>query len=595
MKKYTKIFTGLLLCSSLLSCKDYLEEVSETNFTTATLFETAEGIGKMTESLYAYERQLARKGNANGFLATHLWGERNTDLSVFTTGDDANLSRFTSPGPTSSIRGLIYSPYWTHRYYIIGRTNEIIHHGEKFGEDTKQAVAEAKFWRAYSYYGLWTRFGKLYLSTEPITKENMDGIKYTPADSADVFKLMYTDLDAAITGLPLADKQDGKITQDAARHLKALVAAWSKDWEEVLAQVDAVEKNGAHALMNSPGEIFDRKDFFNLPEALFSLNYSLERGGGEGHRLGSQYINIIAETDYTHKMVNGSLVKYHEDNLGRQWGLAYPNSYLMSLYGSGDKRLAAFYKQDYTYQNPNKLITIPVSTTEVDAQTGLTYSTTSNTGSEPIKVSVGSRLYGRDIFAATKTKIDRRNILPSSTKMYDKWDKLIDADGPASYKDVMIYRLAETFLLGAEAAVKLGNQAKAAHYFNKTWTRAGNAPVTGNVTFDMVRDEHARELAFEGRRYEFLKRNGIWFKQVSSYAGDFTKYPGANVPYNKATYGLTDGRDKNFGPNPNYYIDFNGSDNDILVRFNVRPFHVNWPIPQDQIDAMGDFPQNTGY
>jgi hypothetical protein len=595
MKKYTKIFTGLLLCSSLLSCKDYLEEVSETNFTTATLFETAEGIGKMTESLYAYERQLARKGNANGFLATHLWGERNTDLSVFTTGDDANLSRFTSPGPTSSIRGLIYSPYWTHRYYIIGRTNEIIHHGEKFGEDTKQAVAEAKFWRAYSYYGLWTRFGKLYLSTEPITKENMDGIKYTPADSADVFKLMYTDLDAAITGLPLADKQDGKITQDAARHLKALVAAWSKDWEEVLAQVDAVEKNGAHMLMNSPGEVFDRKDYFNLPEALFSLNYSLERGGGEGHRLGSQYINIIAETDYTHKMVNGVLVKYHEDNLGRQWGLAYPNSYLMSLYGSGDKRLTAFYKQDYTYQNPNKLITIPVSTTEVDAQTGLTYSTTSNTGSEPIKVSVGSRLYGRDIFAATKTKIDRRNILPSSTKMYDKWDKLIDADGPASYKDVMIYRLAETFLLGAEAAVKLGNQAKAAHYFNKTWTRAGNAPVTGNVTFDMVRDEHARELAFEGRRYEFLKRNGIWFKQVSSYAGDFTKYPGANVPYNKATYGLTDGRDKNFGPNPNYYIDFNGSDNDILVRFNVRPFHVNWPIPQDQIDAMGDFPQNTGY
>lgn len=595
MKKYTKILAGLVLCGSLLSCQDYLEEVSETNFTTATLFETAEGISKMTESLYAYERQLARKGSTNGFLASYLWGERNTDLSVFTTGDDANLARFTSPGPTSNIRGLIYSPYWTHRYYIIGRTNEIIHHGAKFGDDTKQAVAEAKFWRAYSYYGLWSRFGKLYLSTEPITKENMDGIAYTPADSAEVFKLMYTDLDAAITGLPLAEKQDGKITQDAARHLKALVAAWSKDWEEVLYQVEAVEKNGAHTLMNSPAEVFDRKDYYNLPEALFSLNYSLERGGGEGHRLGSQYINIIAETDYTHKMVNGALVKYHEDNLGRQWGLAYPNSYLMSLYATGDKRITAFYKQDYTYQNPNKLITVPVSTTVLDAQTGLTYSTTTNTGPEPIKVSIGTRLYGRDVFAASKAKIDRRNILPSSLKMYDKWDKLIDADGPASYKDVMIYRLAETYLLGAEAALKIGNQAKALHFYNKTWTRAGNAAFNGNITFDLIKDEHARELAFEGRRFEFLKRNQIWYKQVSSYAGDFTKYPGANVAYNKASYGVNDGRDKNFGPNPNYYIDFNGSDNDVLVRFNVKPFHVNWPIPQDQIDAMGNFPQNTGY
>src|SRR5690606_25713826 len=97
---------------------------------------------------------------------------------------------------------------WTHRYYIIGRTNEIIYYGSKFGDETKKSVAEAKFWRAYSYYGLWSRFGKLYLSTEPVTKENMDALKYTPADSAAVFQLMYTDLDEAINGLPIEDRQD---------------------------------------------------------------------------------------------------------------------------------------------------------------------------------------------------------------------------------------------------------------------------------------------------------------------------------------------------------------------------------------------------
>lgn len=140
MKNLSKLIAIFLTIGSLISCKDYLVEKSENSFTTATLFETAEGINKMVESLYSYERQLGRKGNSNGFLASHLWGERTTDLSIFTTGDDANLSRFTSPGPTSNIRSLIYSPYWTHRYYIIGRTNEIIYYGAKFGDETKNLL-----------------------------------------------------------------------------------------------------------------------------------------------------------------------------------------------------------------------------------------------------------------------------------------------------------------------------------------------------------------------------------------------------------------------------------------------------------------------
>lgn len=597
MKQYIYYFLGLIVMTSLSSCEDFLKEESETNFTTATLFETPEGILKMSEAMYAYERSLSRKGNANGFLGSHIWGERTTDISLFTTGDDANLCRYTSPGPTSNIKNLLYSPYWTHRYYMIGRANEVIHYGTAFGEVSQIPVAEAYFWRAYSYYGLWSRFSRLYLSTEPVTKDNMEDIDYTPADSVSVFRLMYQDIDKAIAKLPVQNKKDAKLTQDAARHLKALIAAWAKDWTEVVAQVDTIETNGVHTLIAEPREIFDRKDFYDLSETLFSLNFSQERGGGQGHRLGSQYINVISEIDYTHKMINGVLTKYNEDNLGRQWGLAYPNSYLMSLYPEGDKRVKAYYKAHYTYQNPDKLITIPVSTTKTDSQTGLQYTTSSNTTGAAVKVTIGDTIYGRDVYAATGKKIDRRNLLPSSIKMYDKWDKPIDSDGPISYKDVMVFRLAESYILAAEAAVKLGDQAKAQYYYNKTWQRAGHEAVTSPVTFDMVKDEHARELAFEGRRWDFLKRNGIWYTQMIKYAGDFTKYPGANSAYNPATYGVNDGRDIHFGPNPNYYIDFNGSDNDILARFNVKPIHVNWPIPQDQIDAMGaeNFPQTDGY
>lgn len=597
MKKYLYILLIPILTIGLFSCENFLKEESETNFTTAGLFETAEGINKMADAMYPYERSLSRKGNSNGFLATHIWGERTTDLSLFTTGDDANLCRYTSAGPTSNMRTLLYSPYWTHRYYVIGRANEIIHYGTEFGEKTEQAVAEAYFWRAYSHYGLWSRFSRLYLNTEPINKENMDQIVYRPADSIDVFKLMYDDVDKAIKQLPKTNKNDARLTQNAARHLKALIAAWARDWTEVLAQVDTIEASGVNKLIAEPKDIFNQSNLYGLSETLFALHFSIDRGGGEGHRLGSQYINVISEIDYTHKMVNGQLEKYNEDNLGRQWGLAYPNSYLLSLYSKSDKRLSAYYKTHYTYQNPGKLITVPVAKTVTDSQTGRLYQSSTNTTGHPFSVSVGDTIYGRDVFAVTGKKIDRRNLLASSIKMYDKWDKPLNADGPISYKDVIVFRLAESYLLGAEAALKLGDQTKAKYYYNKTWQRAGHPAVTTDITFDMIKDEHARELAFEGRRWDFLKRNGIWYSQMIKYAGDFTKYPAANIAYNASTYGISDGRDPQFGPNPDYYIDFNGSDNDIIVRFNVKPIHVNWPIPQDQIDAMGaeNFPQTNGY
>jgi hypothetical protein len=600
MKSHTiYLLLGIFIFMSFYGCKDFLDEESETSFTSSTLFETREGLEKMVLALYPYERGIVTKGNPNGILAAFLFGERTTDLSVFTTGEDGNLSRYTSPGPTSNIRSLLYSPYWTHRYYLIGRTNEVIHYGGLLGDEAEDIVAEACFWRAYCYYGLYARFSRLFLTTEPVSKENLEELTYMPADSAAVFQLMYNDLSKAIEGLPKtpANGMTGRATKATAHHLMALVAAWAKDWETVAAHVDAIDTDPEFnlSLVPDPGNIFNSSDLYNS-ETLWALKFSNGRGGGSGHRVGSQYVNIIAEQIYTQKIINGELVKYHAENLGRQWGLVYPNSYLISLYPSGDKRLNAYYKIHYTYQNPEALITIPVSQPVVVNQ--VTVNSTTNLSDAPYQVRLGDTIYGRDIFAATGTKIDRRTLLPSSLKMVDLWSKPLDADnGSASFKDILVFRLAETFLLGAEAYMHLGNQAKARDYYNRTWTRAGNIPETGNISFEMIRDEQARELAFEGRRWDFLKRNGIWLSQMQSYAGDFTKYPGTSVPFNPATYGVSDGRDPNFRPNPHYYYDFNGSDNDVLVRFNVQAFHKNWPIPQDQIDAMGaeNFPQNPGY
>src|SRR5690554_568927 len=201
MKKYIIYIFCLLNAILLQSCQDFLEEESESSFTSSTLFETREGLEKMVLSLYSYERGMVTKGD-NSVLAAVLFGERVTDLVVYITGSDAGLSRYTAPGPTGGQRGLLYSPLWTRRYYLIGRTNEIIYHGGQLGDEANDLVAEASFWRAYCYYGLYTRFSKLFLTTGPVSKDNLEDLSYQPADSTQIFNLMYSDLDKAIEGLP---------------------------------------------------------------------------------------------------------------------------------------------------------------------------------------------------------------------------------------------------------------------------------------------------------------------------------------------------------------------------------------------------------
>lgn len=595
MKKISLYTIVLFLLTINYGCEEYLFEESETNFTSNTLFETEEGLDKMVLALYDHER--GRMNSGNSYLGAHLFGERTTDLSVFFTGADANLGRYTSPGPSSNIRGLLYSPFWSHRYYQIGRTNEIIHYGRELGSEAEAVVAEASFWRAYNYYGLYSRFSRLYLDTVPVTKDNLDDLSFTPASTEDIFRLLHSDLNRAIAGLGQTPRNNmtGRVTRATAHHLKALVAAWQEDWTTVAAHVDSVDADPNYSLVPNPDNIFNSSDL-TTSETLFTLKFSNERGGGDGHRIGSQYTNAIAEEVYTQQ----PNARYNLENLGKQWALALPNSYLMSLYPENDLRLSAYYKRYYTYQNPDALITVPPAVMFTDTDTGIEFYTTTNLTDEPYQVQIGDTIYGRDVYMATggTTRFLPRRILPSSLKQVDIWTKILDSDGSsANFKDIMVFRLAETFLLGAEANMHLGNQARAQYYYNKTWARAGNPDETGSVTFDMIRDEHARELAFEGRRFDFLKRTGIWYDQMRSYAGDFTKYPGSSSPFDASSYGVSDGRDPKSGPNPDYYFDMAGSDNDALCRFNVQPIHVNWPIPQDQIDAMGpeNFPQTEGY
>ncbi len=81
-----------------------------------------------------------------------------------------------------------------------------------------------------------------------------------------------------------------------------------------------------------------------------------------------------------------------------------------------------------------------------------------------------------------------------------------------------IMRMAEVYLIAAEADIYLNGGANAAKYLNKVRERAGANPLTGSMTVRDVLDERGRELCGEYCRFYDLKRTGMF--KSSDYLKD---------------------------------------------------------------------------
>lgn len=75
--------------------------------------------------------------------------------------------------------------------------------------------------------------------------------------------------------------------------------------------------------------------------------------------------------------------------------------------------------------------------------------------------------------------------------------------------DLPVFRYSEVLLMAAEAAMQLGNNADAVQYINPIRSRAVLPALSaGDLTLDVITKEIRLELAFEGRRWNDLKRTG---------------------------------------------------------------------------------------
>jgi hypothetical protein len=557
MKSTIKIILAIILFSAMTSScveDDFLKETPLDFYSTGNSFVTYENYQGALTDIYAQVRDM--KFNPGEIGYAHLYG---TDMMINArrTSDGLRFGNYSvALNPTSGIP--LY--HWNGLYKIITSANSIIDRLEEntvlTEEEKKLVAAEAHFFRAFGYRNLVYLFGGVPLLLNEVKSPITD---FERASKQEVIDLILSDLLIAIENLPgINAVDDGRISNLVANQLIAEIYLEQEKWDEAIAASSIVIDDPSTALMterfgslkNQDGDVF--YDLFRVgnqnrkggnTEAIWVAQFEVDVLGGvlSSTNLGGNILErvhapaVFTLTDPNGKRGSaGSLSNLNAG--GRGVSFMRPTKYMEQTVWAedfaGDIRNSKYnYVRDFKYDEPSSAwfdsSAVKYPGPNLKAESWRWYpwiSKVTTPGQHP------DNLYA------------------------NKATGLLTNGAGSTYSDQYYMRLAETYLIRAEAYLGKGNLAKAADDINMLRNRAKAKPVlAGDVTIDYILDERARELSFEEDRRLTLARLGKVVERVRKYN------------------------------------DLNSS--------NILDHHGLWPIPAREIEANinGRLEQNPGY
>lgn len=533
MKKLN-IFLLTTFVFTFSSCfqEDFLKDKLLSNNSVDFLYSSEEGIANAVVGLYSLNREPYQRDWFNGAIPLILQAKSDIAASI-----DGEISLFGNCFWGCGLDGdygteAAFGYLWAHNYRIIDIANSIIQGGDELiangntNANLTKSLAEAKAFRAHAYFTLYRLFKNIYIKTEPTTPDSAFDKPTDKSSQEEIFTLIREDLVFSSENLDYTSTQFGRWTKGAVDHVRAKVEMWDENYPEAALIVDDIVNNGPYSLVEVD-KVFEGE--LNHSETLFAVNFEKNAiGGGAWHQMNWQTVSHYSAAPG---------LKQSVENGGDGFGFISLNPYVIDLLNenTNDQRKGNYYIFNYLYNDEATL---------------------------PPGKSLGDQLDEyQDVEANDDFFFYYKRQNPGVIKFLDKE---IDPTDRMHFKNIMIYRYAETLLIGAEAHLEAGNAATALNYLNQVRTRAG-IPQAGLATIDNIFEERARELAFEGQRWYSLKRKGLLF----DYLIDHMNSPLLNTYYAR-----------------NHV-------NPIEV---YRPHMVNLPIPQGVLDLLGEgYPQNEGY
>lgn len=384
---------------------------------------------------------------------------------------------------------------WGWLYETVNAANTIIDRAENPGiqwapGQKERVLAEARLFRAWSYRHLTYLWGDVPLNLEESGENIRTDWERTP--KREVWAQMEKDLLYAEQNLPATSPRQGKVVKAVAQHYLAELYLAMDEPAKAEAKAAAVINSGLYRLItqrygaraSQPGVPFmDQFVDGNVnrsegnTEVLWTLQLDRDLEGGG--------LNIMRRYWVTRYYTLPGIDAAGEGHAGRGIGRIAPTSWALNLYEPQDDRGSQHAIWRYLiYNNPSNL---------------------------PKGVSLG------DTLRLDKTTERNNHASWQSPRKWD-WINPIDPTGGYQYNDQPYLRLAETYLLLAEAQFKQGKLAQAAEALNVVRRRSKASEITpAQVTLDFILDERSRELLSEEHRRYTLLRTGTWMERTRRY------------------------------------------------------------------------------
>lgn len=620
INKYAIAALGMAGMVALTACSDsFLEPEPLSLYEPTTTFSTEKGLmsalASADKQLKAYWTNTEECDLMLPIMSEYLF----SDIAVAAKTDDANAftdikERFTPNSGWYNFDQNRLVIFWGETFNGIKYANTIISYIDKvegLDKATKDAyLGRAYFHRAHRYMNLCFQFCNVPLITKIIDQPKQD---YKSTKREAIIKKMTKDMEFAVQHVP--EQKDmtyyGMISKGACRQLLIKYYLASGEFQKAKLQADTlIEHSGYRLMQNNFGTFVNPfPKTWNITE---NVIWDLHRPENKAISQNKEAILIMANRYGTESGIPIRIMR----NLGAQWNasgnktpdnilavdrFALTNSmwvdsldYNRAL-GRGQGVIRPTWFAEHSVWQVNGK----------DDKGDLRHSRKVGNwvDMEDLRNNrKDSKYYGQNLSKYFTNENGVTKSLCADTirawfgwPHYKIWMESPQDETPTAnnyrggFGDLYCYRLAETYLLRAEAKYYLGDIAGATEDVNALRRRAHCEQLYTKVDIDDIADERARELYLEEWRFTELSRmsyclalsgkpdnegntynvdklheNSFWWHRICKY----------NNYYNKPDAPTIKGR-----------------------KYTMGAHNINWPIPQSAIDAnmLDKLYQNPGY
>jgi starch-binding outer membrane protein, SusD/RagB family len=552
--KYIAGIWFLVFLMSMLSCEsgdDFLKEDPKTFYTVDNAFSTSAQIDQVLVAIYSQLRDLWANPTELGW--TFVFRGNGTDM--FDVASIRRANSFNNYGVINPDNTVFYENYnvW---YSVIARANLALYAAElpqiswSSASEKSYAIAQARFFRAFSYRNLAELFGGVPIVTEIATVPKYD---YKRASRVETYQFAITELETIENDFPETTTTGGRLVKGAVQH--NLCELYLAMGIQMAADGNSSGASAAYAKSISYGDKVINGGTYKLMSARFGTrksSTSIAINVYQGGSASAPVDTVSQKTNYYWDLFQEGNVNYQDGNTECIWAMQID----YAAYKAEDKRDKLPYSRTYGADFRDGVKNHITGTLEDVGGRGI--------------VQIMPTMYTRDGIYSDKWGADMRNsdivyrrrfkgnvaassyfkkIVPWS-EMYngstdpttntnntslcfpisckistDKYTGLADGENLSNlFRDDYFIRLSETILLRAEAKQRNGDKNGAAADINLLRDRA---QCTYKVTaadmddkFNTILDERARELVYEECRWNTLLRMGgtIAVDRIKKYA-----------------------------------------------------------------------------